>query len=425
MPNVVSPDEIPKLLTRGATVFVQGATGEPTVLVEALRRFPEHSRDTHYIFCGLPGINRSDFAGLHETASATSFFVYDTNDAGSEAGRVRFVPQHYRGTYDYLSRQTPDFALIQTAAPDSGGRCSLGTSVDFVPAVLDSDVTLIAEVNRQMPAPPGSPTIPFDGIDYVVSTDRPLIEVPAGEASRTAKQVAANVVGLIGDGDCLQFGIGKIPASVLSLLGDRRDLGIHGGMLTDEVVDLHGAGAVTGARKAIEAGRMVCGVLVGTNKLYEWASKRDDILYRPVNYTHDVRVIAQLDNFVSINSVLSVDLAGQANAEMLNGRQIGGTGGLLDFVRGARLSRGGRSILALTATAGRGRHSRIVGKLGEASMVSCPRADIDYVVTEYGAARLRDKSTDERAEALIGLAAPQFRQALTTEWEESQRSTRR
>jgi acyl-CoA hydrolase len=161
---------------------------------------------------------------------------------------------------------------------------------------------------------------------------------------------------------------------------------------------------------------MVGTAAIGTAKVYDWAGTCPELEFAPVSYTHDVRVMAQIDNFVAINSVLSVDLMGQANAEMLDGRQVSGTGGLLDFVRGAHLSSGGRSILALPATAAGGKASRIVPRLGDGDVVTCPRADADIVVTEHGSAHLRDRSIDERAEALIAIAAPAFRDQLASDW---------
>ncbi len=183
--------------------------------------------------------------------------------------------------------------------------------------------------------------------------------------------------------------------------------GLHSGLVADEIADLHAAGIM---------GKMVCTAAIGTAKVYDWAGVCPDLRFAPVSHTHDAAVIAAISHFVAINSVLSVDLAGQANAEMVDGRQVSGTGGLLDFVRGARAAQGGRSILALPSTAAGGAVSRIVPWLGERDVVSCPRADADIVVTEHGIAELRDRSLEERAEALIRLAAPAFRDELASAW---------
>ena len=233
----------------------------------------------------------------------------------------------------------------------------------------------------------------------------PWCALETGALSDQARRIGQHVAGLIEDGDCIQVGIGKVPASVLAALHGHRDLGLHGGMVTDEVMDLHAAGAL---------GAMVCCTALGS-RVYDWTATRDDLRFAPVSYTHDVRVMAQIDRFVAINSVLAVDLFGQANVEMLRGRQVSGTGGLLDFVRGARLSRGGRSILALPSTGGGA--SRIVPRLDDTHVVSLPRADADIVVTEHGVAHLRDKSIDERAEALIAIADPAARDALANAWD--------
>ena len=189
----------------------------------------------------------------------------------------------------------------------------------------------------------------------MVETDRPLVALATGGLPPETHRIGAHVAGLIDDGDTIQIGIGKVPAAVLASLRDRRDLGLHGGMVSDEVADLHEAGVLTGARKSHDAGIMVCTAALGGPRVYDWAGRCPALRFAPVGYTHDVRVIGQIDNFVAINSVLSIDLTGQANAEMLGGRQVSGAGGLLDFVRGARLAKGGRSILALPSTAGAAR----------------------------------------------------------------------
>ena len=205
----------------------------------------------------------------------------------------------------------------------------------FVPAVLDRAKAIVAEINAAMPRPARSFEIPYDRLDRVVETERPLVGLATGDRAPETDRIGQNVASLIEDGDTIQIGIGKVPAAVLGSLRDRRDLGLHGGLVSDEVAELHEAGVLTGARKSHERGTMVCTAALGGERVYEWAGRCPDLRFAPVRDTHDARVIAQIDNFVAINSVLSVDLYGQANAEMLDGRQVSGTGGLLDFVRGA------------------------------------------------------------------------------------------
>jgi 4-hydroxybutyrate CoA-transferase len=416
MPEPIALNRLPDLLRPGMTVFIAGASGEPTPLLEALSAAPERSAGVHYVGCRIPGLNMIDPASFHPEARLTSFFVFGEIAKSHAAGRVRFLPLHYSGIWQYLGALPVDLALIQTSLPDERGQCSLGVSVHFVPAVLSRAKLVVAEVNAAMPRPRASYAVPYERLDHVVATERELPALPGGELSDEVRRIGGHAASLIGDGDTIQIGIGKVPAAVLGALRDHRDLGFHSGLVADGVADLHAAGVMTGARKSRDRRLMIGTAAIGTRRVYDWAAGCPDLELAPVSYTHDARVIARIDNFVAINSVLAVDLAGQANAENLGGRQVSGTGGLLDFLRGARLSQGGRSILALPSTAAGGKASRIVLRLGESDVVSCPRADADIVVTEHGIAQLRDKSLDERAQALIAIAAPGFRDQLASGW---------
>jgi 4-hydroxybutyrate CoA-transferase len=425
MPETITAERLPGLLRPGMTVFVQGASGEPTPLLEVLAAVPEASDGVRYVACFVPGVNRIDPASFHPNARLTSFFVFGDIARSHAAGKVRFLPLHYSGIWAYLVALEPiDLALIQVSPPDRSGHCSLGVSVHFVPAVLDRAKTIVAEVNAAMPRPAQSCQIAYDRLAYVVESERPLVTLVTGDLPPQIHRIGANVASLIADGDTIQIGIGKVPAAVLASLRDRRELGLHGGLVSDEVAELHAAGVLSRPRRSHDPGTMVCTAALGTARVYDWAGRCPDLRFAPVSHTHDVRVVSRIDRFVAINSVLSVDLSGQANAEMVDGRQVSGTGGLLDFVRGARLSAGGRSIVALPSTAG-GNTSRIVARLGERDIVSCPRADADIVVTEHGIAELRDRSTEERAEALIAIAEPEFRTALAEQWARARRSDRR
>ena len=417
MPKIIAATDLANLLQPGLTVFVQGAVGEPLALGQALAEAGEASRGVHYVSCLVPGINRTDFAAFHDEARLTAFFVQAELRESFALGKIRFLPLHYSGICSYMQRHEPmDIVLMQVAPPDADGMCSLGLSLDFIPLILNQAKIVVAEVNAAMPSPPGSPKIPYDRLDYVVETNRALPEMPTGDLPEVISTIGRNVAALINDGDCIQIGIGKVPAAILGSLKDRRHLGLHGGMATDEVADLVDAGALDGSKKSIDTNYMICGAAMGTRRVVDWAADRDDIIFKGADYTHNVPIIAQVDNFVSINSTLEVDLTGQANSETVGGRQISGTGGLVDFVRGARMGNNSRSVLALSATAARGKISRIVPTLSDGAVVSCPRADIDYVVTEFGAARLKDKSVDERAEALIAIADPSFQDDLQRQW---------
>jgi 4-hydroxybutyrate CoA-transferase len=405
MPEIIKPERVASLLRPGMTVFVEGASGEPTALLQALAAAPEASAGVHYVGCRVPGVNLVDPASFHASASLTSFFVFGDIARSHAAGRVRFLPLHYSAIYSYLAALPVDLALIQVTPPDAAGLCSLGPSVHFVPAVLDRARMVVAEINVAMPRPARSVLVPYERLDFVVETEHPLVPLETGPVSEQVQKIGRHVAGLIEDGDCIQVGIGKVPASVLAALHGHKRLRLHGGMVTDEVVDLCAAGAL---------GDMTCCTALGS-RVYDWTATRHDLRFAPVSFTHDVRTVAGIERFVAINSVLAIDLFGQADAEMLRGRQVSGTGGLMDFVRGARLSRGGRSILALPSTAGGA--SRIVPRLDDTDVVSLPRADADIVVTERGVAHLRDKSINERAEALIGIADPAARDGLANAWD--------
>ena len=224
-----------------------------------------------------------------------------------------------------------------------------------------------------------------------------------------ARAIGQHVAGLIRDGDCVQTGIGAIPAAILAALADKNDLGWHGGLLDDGGMALIESGVVTGNRKTHMGGIHVTGMLLGSERLHDWAATREDVALCGADVTHDSRTIALLDNFVSINSAVEVDLDGQVNAEVVAGRQISGVGGAVDFMRAAQMSSGGRSIVAMTATAARGKVSRIVPRVG---MVTALRTDVDIVVTEFGVTKLHGLSRKARADALIAIAHPDFRDEL-------------
>jgi 4-hydroxybutyrate CoA-transferase len=233
--------------------------------------------------------------------------------------------------------------------------------------------------------------------------------MPPPVIDATARQIGHHVAGLIADGDCIQTGIGAIPAAILAALTQRNDLGLHGGLLDDGGMALIDAGNVTGKNKPIDREQHVTGMALGSQRLIEWLADTPAVVFKGADYTHEVAVIRQIPQFVSINSALEIDLYGQLNAEFANGRQLSGTGGSVDFMRAARASSGGRSIIAMQATARAGTVSRIVP---QTTMVTALRTDIDTVVTEYGVAQIADLPVRARARALLEIAAPEFRESL-------------
>jgi len=305
-----------------------------------------------------------------------------------------------------------DVALVTVTPPDKLGFVSLGISVDYTKQAALSAKTTIVAVNPAMPFIGGDSFLHVTDIDYFVETGEPLIELQPPKIGDVEKAIGGHVAELIKDGDCLQLGIGAIPDAVLSFLAEKSDLGIHSEMISDGVMNLTEAGVVTCRKKTLHPNKIVINFAMGTKKFYEWMDSNSMIEMYTVDYTNNPFVIAQNDNMVAINSALSVDMLGQVAADALGTRQYSGVGGQVDFVRGAARSRGGRSIIALPATAAKGSQSRIVASLAPGEAVTTSRNDVDYVVTEFGSAKLKGKTVRQRAEALIGIAHPKFRDQL-------------
>jgi len=394
-----------ELLKAGSRIWVAGSANEPTTLLEMLSRadLPE---DLTFIQFPLAGFNGTDFTAFGPTVRMETFFMTPVL-AKAAPERLDFVPMQMRAIYDYLLDRV-DVALIQ-AARDADGRLVLGPNVDFAGAALSAAGTVIVEVNDALTAPRGGRLLDERRVDCLVTSNRPLPELAPPVIDEAAAAIGAHVAALIRDGDCIQTGIGSIPAAILRELGSRNDLGLHGGLIDDGGMALIRAGNATGARKAIDKGLHVAGSAIGSRGLYAWLGEAPAVVLRGADYTHEVSVIRQLENFVSINSAVEVDLYGQVNAEFAAGRQLSGTGGSVDFMRAARASRGGRSIIAMNATARGGTVSRIVPRV---EMVTALRTDVDLVVTEHGVASLFGQPVAERARRLIEIAAPAFRDEL-------------
>ena len=327
--------------------------------------------------------------------------------AKADASRVNYLPMQMRTTYDYLGSGV-DVYLLQVAY-DQDGKLRVGPNVDFHDSVLAQRPVVIAQLNTEMVAPAGAPLMNPALIDVLFESDISAPPLVAAKIDAAAQEIGRLVADLIRDGDCLQTGIGAIPAAILNQLDDKNDLGMHGGLIDDGGMRLIQRGNLTGVCKGLDTGRHITGMALGSGELMQWLASRRDVVFRGANHTHEVSAIRQLDGFISVNSAVEVDLYGQVNAEMAGGRQISGTGGSVDFMRAAKASKGGRSIVAMNATARGGSVSRIVPKV---EMVTALRTDVDTVVTEYGVAQIKDLPHAARVEALIEIAAPQFRDEL-------------
>ena len=398
-------EDLSKYLEPGERIYVAGSSNEPTGLLQemAASDLPEN---LEFIQFPLPGLNQTDFTQFNETASVTTFFMSSALAKGDSA-RVNYLPMQMRAIYDYLSTNV-DVYLLHVAY-DQAGKLRVGPNVDFHESVLAQGPKVIAQLNRRMVAPAGSLLMNPAQIDVLIENDVSAPALMPAIIDDAAKEIGRLVARLIRDGDCLQTGIGAIPAAILNQLTDKNDLGMHGGLIDDGGMRLIQQGTLNGARKAIDTGTHITGMALGSDDLMQWLATQRNVVFRGANHTHEVSAIRQLDGFVSVNSAVEVDLFGQVNSEMTGDRQISGTGGSVDFMRAAKASKDGRSIVAMNATARGGSVSRIVPKV---EMVTALRTDVDTVVTEYGVAQIKDLPNAARAEAMIEIAAPQFRDQL-------------
>lgn len=342
-------------------------------------------------------------ARMHITALGGSV----TNRRFARFGALDILPANYSALPDLVrsGMLEIDCILVQLAADAQNYNRSL--IADYLDDALPRARTVVAEVNDQLPVTFGDTAVAAGDVDHVIHVSRPPPEIPSRPARALERTISAHVNRLIGDGDTLEVGLGSLPDAVLEGLTDKRDLGVHSGIIGDRVAELADAGIITNARKPIDTGKSVTATLLGTAKLYRWAHKNPHLEVRSPRHTHDLVVHARIPRYMAINSALEIDLTGQVNSETIGQAHVGIIGGQSDFMRGAIRSPGGRNIIVMESTARGGTISRIQPRLG-AGIVTSARADADVVVTEYGIAELRGRTVHERAEALIAIAHPDF-----------------
>lgn len=402
-------------------VVVAHAAGAPQQCVDALINNHEsyhNVRVFHMLTLGKGICNAPEMAG--HLQHITNFIGGNMRQAMKE-GRVDYFPGYFSEVPSLMQPGellNPDVALIQVSYPNEEGYCSFGVSCDYTKPAAEQAKVIIAEMNRQMPFVGGDNLIHISKINHVVEVDYPLHTIAPTEIKEVEEAIGKNCAQLVRDGDTLQLGIGAIPDAVLLFLKDKKDLGIHSEMVSDGILELVKTGVINGSRKQINPGKIVATFLMGTQALYDYVDGNMSVEMYPVNYVNDPWVIAQNNNVVSINSCVEVDLMGQVVSESIGLRQISGPGGQVDFVRGAARSKGGRSIIAMPSTAARGSKSRIVPLITEGASVTTSRNDVDYIVTEYGIAKLKGKTLRERAKALIQVAHPEFRAELEAAYAE-------
>ena len=398
------------LFQSGRTVYVPGATGEVLALAQALQAEPDRMRNVHLVSCLLPGVNGIDYGALDPAGRVTVFLLPSALRPSFEDGRTRVLPLAYSAIALYLETRLPiDVVVAHVAPPDAEGFASFGVASDFTPLVWPKAQKRVAIVNHAMPAMRRGPRLSLKEADLVIELDHPIVEVAPERPDPLADRIAGHGARLVPDGAVIQIGLGGVPGAVWRQLAQHRDLTVASGMVGPGFAGLVESGALRAG------GRHQTGVALGDMPLYRFLADEDPIAFATVRETHDVDRLARIDGFIAINSALEVDLFGQCNLEFQGSRLLSGVGGAPDFARGALRSRSGRSIVALPATAKDGRISRIVPRLA-GPCVSLGRTETDTIVTEHGIAELRDRSIAERAEALMAIAAPEWREQLAAAW---------
>src|SRR5271163_1478683 len=422
--KLTTPDQAVKSVPSGSKLSMGMAMAEPPALLKALADRAEAGgigelRVYYFEATRIAGETILRYE-LNDRISPYCMFITATERAlikrGMEDGGrkvVNYVPSNFHQAPRLLIDEIGIDTFVCTVSPmDRHGYFSFGTGNDYSTKVARAAKRLIVEVNKNMPRVNGAGAeLHVSEVTALVENDVPLLELPAREPAPEDEVIGRAIASLVPDGACLQMGVGALPDLVCAQLKDRNDLGIHTEALNPGLVDLIRAGVVTNRQKAIDQGKTVFTFAMGQKAMYDFLNDNPAVESAPVDYVNDPRIIARNDHVITINATIQIDLTGACNSEHMLGHQYSASGGQLDFVRGAYASRGGKSIIAATSTAAKGKVSRIVGRLD--GPVTTPRIDTHYVVTEFGAVNLKGLSSTERALRLIELAHPEFRDDLT------------
>jgi len=411
--RAVSAAEVVSHLRDGQRVFVHGASATPTPLLDAMCERRDLSDVTLY-HLHLAGPLRFADAEAGRGFFSNSLFTGSSLRKPIDEGRAEFMPVFLSDIPGLFSsgRVPLDVALLQLSPPDEHGNCTLGTSVDTAKAAADTAPILLAEINERMPRTHGNSVVRFDRVTAFVHTNRPLHEAPPAEQTEIEARIGEIIAELVEDGSTLQMGIGAIPDAVLSRLGNKHELGVHTEMFSDGLIPLIENGVVTNRYKEVHPGRTVTSFVSGTQRLFDFVDDNQRVEFHGCDRTNDTALIRKNPKVIAINAALEIDLSGQVCADSLGHRIYSGIGGQMDFIRGAAVSKGGKPIIALPATAAGGKLSRIVPTLKPGAGVVTTRGHVHYVVTEHGAVNLHGLNLRQRAEALISIAEPEFRAEL-------------
>lgn len=418
--RIATPDEAVRAIQSGNRVFLTGNCSVPRKLLAALVAYAPNLHDVE--ICQALTVAGSEYVApeLEGRLRVNSLFISHNVRKAINEGRADFTPVLLSDfPVLFSSGVLPvDVAFVHISPPDRHGYCTLGIESGLTRSAAEVARIVIAEVNQRMPRIHGDTLIHVSELDYIVPVDYPLAELPMNEEgpNEIVEKIAGFIAERIPDGATMQTGIGAIPDTVLRFLRDKKDLGVHSELISDGVIDLVEAGVITGARKSIHPGKIIAGFMLGTHRLYEWVNDFPLVELHCTEYVNDPFVIAQNRKMVAMNSAIEVDLTGQVCADSIGPRLYSGVGGQLDFIYGASRSEGGLPIIALPSTVcfrDGSRASRITPMLKPGSGVVTTRSHVHYVVTEYGMVDLFGKSIRQRAQLLISIAHPDFRDDLT------------
>ena len=420
---VSTPKKAVRHIRSGQRVFIGTGCGEPTELVNAMTERAGELADVEIVQLFTKGDAMYAQKKFADSFMVNSFFIGQNVRGMIQEGLGSYTPILLSNIpHLFNSGRLPlDIALIQVTPPDKNGKVSLGISVDIVKSATENASLIIAQVNPQMPWTQGDSCIDIFDIDILVPSDTPLIEKEDEPLNEISRAIGRNVASLIPDGATIQFGMGRmpgfgrIPQAAIEFLKEKKDLGIHSEIITDSIIGLIESGAVTGARKSFDRGRIVVSFCMGTRKLYDYVDNNPLFCFRPTEYVNDSIVISQQTKMMAINMGMEIDLTGQISTDSIDGKFHSGIGGIVDFNRGAARAKDGRTIVVIPSTNIEESKSRIVTQLSPGSGVTITRGTVHFVVTEYGIAYLYGKSIQERVMALISIAHPKFREQLCKE----------
>jgi acyl-CoA hydrolase len=403
------------LIAGAKSLYVSACAAE---IPELAGLFRKH-RPTEAIVTGIfsPLVNRRSYADAEIGLRMRSFFITRQIREQLASGLVEYCPWRYRTVDPWLAAPGRfDTALIMISPPDARGHCSLGVQADFLPSFAGQVGRIVGFINPKMPRTHGDTLIEYASLAATVDCDAPLVTLQSRPPDEQAVAIASRISGLVQDESTVQFGIGQIPSQVMVSLRQHRGLRVHSGIIDDNILTLEASGALD------RGAPIVTGTAIGTTALYGELGDAARFSFRAVAHTHAFGILSQLHRFTAVNSVLQVDLLGQMSAEASGGALVASPGGLPDFVRGALESEGGRSIIAVRARGAAGHPSGVVPLLAPSVPVTVASGDADIVVTEFGAARVRYLSLDERAAAIVSISAPEDREHLSREWDRLRRS---